>query len=121
MANLTITPRLLRQATAPAYLGMSEPEFNQRVRPYVTEIKAEGGRAVFYDREELDEWVDAYKATHATPQAGQPDQDRDTTTWQNPHRALESGATSGTLKKSLQGSAFAKALKKRNLKMQSNT
>lgn len=37
--------RFLRQRDAPMYLGMSEPIFNKKVRPYVTVMRE--GRAVF--------------------------------------------------------------------------
>jgi len=48
--SVTILPRIIRQRDAPACLGMSEPEFNERVRPFVTVIKVEGGCAISYDR-----------------------------------------------------------------------
>jgi hypothetical protein len=119
MATVTIIPRLIRLSNAAEYLGMSPPEFEKRVRPYVTAIRPEGTRAVFFDREDLDAWADEFKERHAIKHPEQPESRE--TPWQNPHRGLESAATSGTLKKSLQDNHFVKALKKRASKMRNVT
>ncbi|OQW79306.1 MAG: hypothetical protein BVN35_02065 [Proteobacteria bacterium ST_bin11] len=104
-----ILPKLIRQRDAPAYLGMSEPIFNEMVRPYVTEISM--GRSVFYDRLDLDAWADKFKAAN-----GKPGKPMEELSWQNQPPALERKATSGTSTKPSRASNFAKALAKRNSK-----
>jgi hypothetical protein len=102
--------RLIRQTRAPDYLDMSEPEFNKIVRPYVTEIRK--GRAVYFDRLDLDDWVEQFKAAN-----GRPGKEKEQ--WQKEHQALERKAQSGTLKKSSPVSSFDKALENRSLNRQS--
>ena len=109
-----VTPRFIRQRDAPKYLGMSEPTFNKLVRPYVTVIRE--GRAIFYDRFDLDAWADHYKVAN-----GKPGKPMEETSWQNPHPALEKKAKYGTLTKQLPAGNFAKALEKRNLKPPNDT
>jgi hypothetical protein len=86
-------PRLIRQVDAPSYLGFSEPEFNKRVRPFVTEIKT--GRMVSYDRLDLDAWADEYKRAN-----GRPGKE---ILWQNVPPASERRATFGKSKKVIAG------------------
>lgn len=52
-----IQPRLLRPPQAHAYLGISRGKFNEKVRPYVKEIRL-GSRGIAFDRHELDRWVE---------------------------------------------------------------
>ena len=59
-----ILPRILRCRAAPSYLGMCKDEFNKTVRPYVREVRI-GVQGVGFDRYELDDWVDAYVASHS--------------------------------------------------------
>lgn len=66
--NGQILPRILRQSSAPAYLGMCRDEFNKTVRPYVKEFPI-GVQGVGFDRYELDEWADRYIAENAIDKA----------------------------------------------------
>jgi hypothetical protein len=100
---------------------MSVTEFNTRVRPFVVSIKAETGRAIFYDRLDLDEWAEDYKAENAIYAQPEPKQTKASDAWQSTPPDLGKGAKSGTLKKSSQGGAFAKALAKRLSNTQSDT
>ena len=109
-----VIPRLIRQRDAPKYLAMSEPKFNQIVRPYVTEVKC--GRAIFYDRLDLDVWADQYKAVNG--KLGKPMEE---TSWQNSPPAFEKKAKYGTLTKQSPARSFEKALAKRNLKPPKDT
>ena len=109
-----VIPRLIRQRDAPKYLAMSEPKFNQIVRPYVTVVKI--GRAIFYDRLDLDVWADQYKAAN-----GKPGKPMEETSWQNQHPAFEKKAKYGTLTKQSPARSFEKALAKRNLKPPKDT
>ena len=104
-----VIPRFIRQRDAPKYLGMSEPTFNETVRPYITVMKE--GRAIFYDRLDLDDWADTFKAAN-----GKPGKLMEETSWQNPHPAFEKKAQHGTLTKQLPAGNFEKALAKKNLK-----
>ena len=105
--------RFLRQRDAPNYLGMSEPKFNKLVRPDVNVIKE--GRAIFYDRLDLDHWADIFKAANGSP--GKPMEEK---SWQNPPLASEKKATSGTsIKRSPEGN-FEKALERRSFQKQKN-
>ena len=45
-------PKLIRYNKAPGYLGISRQAFDALVRPYIREARA--GRAVLFDRQELD-------------------------------------------------------------------
>ncbi|MEY3882582.1 MAG: hypothetical protein RIQ94_3378 [Pseudomonadota bacterium] len=53
------TPYLLRQSQAFKFLSMSEPYFNQHVRPHLNEVK-QGGRAVWYKTTDLIAWADKF-------------------------------------------------------------
>src|SRR5688572_12746922 len=55
-------PRLIRLKDAPCYLGMDKNIFNRDVRPTLTEIRH--GRAVLFDRLDLDAWADSRKAAY---------------------------------------------------------
>ena len=58
-----MSQRLLKTADACRYLGMGRPLFNSYVRPYVTEMPL-GSQAIYYDRVDLDNWADEYKANN---------------------------------------------------------
>lgn len=64
MIKLSFTPRIIRAKQAPGYLGMCRDVFNKTVRPYVNEFPI-GLQGIGFDRVELDQWADAYIATHA--------------------------------------------------------
>jgi len=87
----SILPRLIRQRDAPAYLGMSVHEFNAHVRPYIIVIKKEAGRSIYYDRLDLEDWAEQFKAANGR-------EPQEITKWQKRHPASENGAKSGTLK-----------------------
>lgn len=53
--------RFYRLGQAPGYLGVKRDWFDEKVRPYVTEIK-DGKKMVLFDRLDLDAWADQYKA-----------------------------------------------------------
>ena len=59
-----VQPRFIRANQAPGYLGMCRDVFNKTVRPYVREFPS-GLRGIGFDRNELDQWADAYIATHS--------------------------------------------------------
>ena len=61
-----MTPRVIRQRAAAEYLGMDRNRFDLEVRPQLTEVPI-GAHGIGYDREDLDAWFDAYKATHGRP------------------------------------------------------
>lgn len=105
---------LVRQQRAPEYLDMSRTEFNNVVRPYVTEIRK--GRSVYYKYVDLVTWADKFAAAN-----GRPGQEMEEIPCQKEHQALEKTARTGTYKKSLQVSSFDAALEKRNSKKQNNS
>ncbi|MGE8152476.1 hypothetical protein ACQKP5_14640 [Pseudomonas vancouverensis] len=55
----SIPPRFIRFMDAPGYLGMCPDEINKTVRPNVREFPI-GKQGVGFDRNELDQWADAY-------------------------------------------------------------
>ena len=97
--------RLIRQAEAPLYLSLSEPKFNEIVRPFVIEIRH--GKMIFFDVLDLDAWVDQFKAANGRPA-------RENNQWQKEPQVLERKAKSGTSKRLSSVSSFDKALEKRN-------
>jgi hypothetical protein len=105
-------PRFIRQKDAPAYLGMSVPVFNKMVRPYVTQIP--NGRAVSYDRLDLDAWADQYKAAYGKPGKEMPQ-------WEREPRGFESGGTSGAYAKPSSPSRFEQAVERFKLKQKAAT
>jgi predicted DNA-binding transcriptional regulator AlpA len=54
-------PRLIRLKNASKYLGMDKNRFNKEVRPYLQELRI-GTQGIAFDRLDLDQWVDQYKA-----------------------------------------------------------
>ncbi len=58
--------RFYRLRDAPTYLGMDVNRFNDKVRPYLTEIPI-GVQGIAFDRVEMDEWVDEYIARNGRP------------------------------------------------------
>jgi predicted DNA-binding transcriptional regulator AlpA len=59
-----VQPRFIRANQAPGYLGMCRDVFNKTVRPYVREFPI-GLRGIGFDRNELDQWADAYIAAYS--------------------------------------------------------
>jgi len=69
ISNLTeriLLPRLIRLRDAPFYLGMDRNRFNVEVRPRVQNIHI-GRQGIAFDRLDLDEWVEHYKACNERP------------------------------------------------------
>ncbi len=64
----SILPRLIRLKDAPAYLGVNINFFNQKVRPYVTEVRL-GKQMVAFDRVDLDAWAEHHKCRNGRPAA----------------------------------------------------
>ena len=64
MSSLPIQPRILRAHQAHRYLGMCRDVFNKTVRPHVREFPI-GQQGIGFDRIELDQWADAYIASHS--------------------------------------------------------
>ena len=98
--------RFMKLNKACEYLAKSEPNFNETVRPYVTEIP--DGRCIKFDRPDLDVWADQYKAANGRP-------GKEIHSWQKEPQVSERKVTSGTLRKSSSASSFDKALEKRSL------
>ena len=106
-----IQPRVIRAGQASIYLGVSEPYFNEHVRPFVTEVR-DGPKIVSFDRLDLDAWWEHHKAANGRPA-------QENLAWQKEPQVLERKVKSGTLKKSSPVSSFDKALEKRNSTKQS--
>lgn len=112
--NMEFPPRLIRLRDAAAYLGMDKNRFNAEVRPYVTEIPI-GTQGIGFDRLDLDEWFEQYKARN-----GRPGKTDGGTSWdRKSHQDLSSVATSGMSRSKSEHAEFEKALaratsKKRN-------
>ncbi|HEX7891435.1 MAG TPA: hypothetical protein VF522_18940 [Ramlibacter sp.] len=66
MSIQQIQPRLVRYLNAPGYLGLDRNKFDAEVRPRLTEIWL-GPHSLAFDRLELDEIADGYKASHGRP------------------------------------------------------
>ncbi|MFG0917213.1 hypothetical protein [Pseudomonas fulva] len=138
MANATaakpssVQPRFIRFGDAPGYLGMCREEFNKTVRPHVREFPI-GKQGVAFDRQELDEWADAYVEAKAIEKATAQDNNRPRsdrlavtskeTPW--PKRQSQGSrkcrAASGKSTKSTEGSEFKRALALVTGKKQSST
>ena len=65
-ALLQYPPRFIRLKSAPVYLGMDKNLFNRTVRPFLTQIPI-GRRGIGFDRLELDQWADQYRACNGRP------------------------------------------------------
>ncbi len=63
---MSFVPRVIRHKDAPEYLGVNVNYFNKYIRPYLTEIPY-GPQMKAFDRCELDEWFDIYKASNGRP------------------------------------------------------
>ncbi|MGG5288809.1 hypothetical protein [Pseudomonas shirazensis] len=133
MANATtskpssIQPRFIRFGDAPGYLGMCRDEFNKTVRPCVREFPI-GKQGVAFDRQELDEWADAYIEAKAIEKAFEQDNNRPCSErrgeyiWREKRSpASTRRAVSGKSTKSTKASEFEKALELVTGKKQSNT
>ncbi|MFC0667075.1 hypothetical protein ACFSKY_22740 [Azotobacter chroococcum] len=112
-----IAPRFIRAVDAPAYLGMCRDEFNKTVRPSVREFPI-GQRGVGFDREELDDWADAYveraaidKAGATGQQSARSERQEGETLWREKRSpASRKGKGSGTSTKRSTENEFTKAL-----------
>src|SRR5271157_6199074 len=65
-SNIILIPRVIRLRDAAAYLGMDKNRFDREVRPYLTEFPI-GDQGVGFDRLDLDNWLDNYKARNGRP------------------------------------------------------
>tara|TARA_R110001599_G_C12276626_1_gene662539 strand:- start:1218 stop:1424 length:207 start_codon:yes stop_codon:yes gene_type:complete len=63
MSEIFLMPRIVRIKDAPSYLGTNINNFNQNIRPYLTELRI-GEKGVGFDRLDLDRWVDEYVREH---------------------------------------------------------
>lgn len=63
MAVMDIQPRVIRHKDAARYLGVNINYFNKFIRPQLTEVEY-GPQMIAFDRCELDEWFDNYKASN---------------------------------------------------------
>ena len=59
----TILPRFIRLRDAGLYLGMDKNRFNVEVRPHLIVVPI-GIQGVSFDRIDLDQWADQYKAEY---------------------------------------------------------
>ncbi len=102
---MNFQPRLIRLKDASAYLGMDKNRFNAEVRPYLTEIPI-GKQGVGFDRIDLDEWFEEYKARN-----GRPGKTKGGTLWgRKSHQDSLSVERPGMSPKPLTDSALDKAL-----------
>lgn len=114
MSDAQIPPKVIRLKDAPRYLGMNKNRFNKDIKPILPILRI-GVRGIGFDRVDLDQWVEDTKQRNECPV-----QER-RTVWDKKAKkcqAWSNGAKSGTLTKSLTGSAFAKALERRSLQKQ---
>ena len=65
-SNVILMPRVIRLRDAAAYLGMDKNRFDREVRPSLTEFPI-GDQGVGFDRLDLDDWFDEYKARNGRP------------------------------------------------------
>jgi predicted DNA-binding transcriptional regulator AlpA len=65
-SNVILIPRVIRLRDAAAYLGMDKNRFDREVRPSLTEFPI-GDQGVGFDRFDLDNWFDEYKARNGRP------------------------------------------------------
>jgi predicted DNA-binding transcriptional regulator AlpA len=114
MPNVNIQPRLIRLKDASAYLGMDKNRFNTEVRPYLTEIPI-GTQGIGFDRLDLDQWFDAYKARNGRPGKAMKGGDQ---CGRKSHRGLSTAGGRGTLPKPSTVAAFEKAVERATSKRQ---
>ncbi len=102
-----LLPRLIRLRDAPFYLGMDRNRFNEEVRPCLTQIPI-GEQGIAFDRLELDDWVEQYKARN-----GRPSQQTGEQIW-DVKECLDfsKGPVSGTSTNRSTGGEFARVLEK---------
>ena len=60
---MKVEPRVIRHKDAPTYLGVNVNYFNKHIRPELLEISF-GPQMVGYDRVDLDQWFEDYKASN---------------------------------------------------------
>ena len=102
----TISPRLIRLRSAPAYLGMDKNRFNREVRPCIPVIPI-GAQGIAFDRLDLDAWADEHKRRNGRPAANR------SKPWDEAVDGCQGSffeEESGTSTKSSTEHAFAKAL-----------
>ena len=87
-----IDQRVLNAKTAAHYLGMSQSNFNEKVRPFVTEVP-EAANKISFDRLDLDNWWEQHKQANGKPA-------KENLLWQKEPQVLERKVKSGTLRKS---------------------
>ncbi|WP_430754947.1 hypothetical protein [Magnetovirga frankeli] len=110
-ARLQLVPRFIRLRDAPAYLGMDRNRFNREVRPFIVEIRL-GKQAIAFDRLDLDQVAEEYKARN-----GRPGQPKGEPLWDaRKHPASSRGKESGTSTNTSVGGEFARALERINWK-----
>lgn len=111
-----LLPRLIRLRDVPFYMGMDKNRFNAEVRPEITEIPI-GEQGIAFDRLDLDEWIDEYKACN-----GRPGLSKGETTWDTKERQASINAKApGTSTNKYEVTDFAKALEKSTSKRRKNT
>ena len=114
--QIQLLPRLIRLRDAPYYTGMDKNRFNAEVRPEITEIPI-GEQGIAFDRLDLDEWIDEYKACN-----GRPGLLKGETTWDKEERqASTNGTVSGISTSKSEVTDFAKAVAKSTSKRRKNT
>ena len=113
MLNESVTThrRLMNIKDACAYLGMGRTMFNRDVRPHLVEIRL-GNRTISFDVVDLDHWI-----TNIKQQQGISENQK-VSKWHEKHRGYTSATVYGTLTKSSEEDAFAKALSKVTTKRQ---
>jgi hypothetical protein len=112
-ADRTLLPRLVRLRDAPFYLGMDRNRFVKEVRPYLTAIPI-GKQGVAFDRLELDDWIEQYKARN-----GRPGELVGDSLWDEKERLDSVGEkASGTSTSTSTGGEFARVLDTLSLKKQ---
>jgi hypothetical protein len=107
-SNVILLPRVIRLRDAAAYLGMDKNRFDREVRPHVLEFPI-GDQGVGFDRLDLDNWLDDYKARN-----GRPGKQKGMEKPWDEKKSLVSltGKGHGTSTKLSEEDAFAKALGK---------
>ena len=107
-SNVILLPRVIRLRDAAAYLGMDKNRFDREVRPSLTEFPI-GDQGVGFDRLDLDNWLDDYKACN-----GRPGKQKGANKWDETRKlpVSSTGRGYGTSIKLSEEDEFAKALAK---------
>ena len=116
-SNVILLPRVIRLRDAAAYLGMDKNRFDREVRPSLTEFPI-GDQGVGFDRLDLDDWFDEYKARNGRPGK----QKGVNKLWDATRHAVSSTVKGyGTSTKLSEEEEFAKALAKATLGKQKSS